>query len=71
MKRFRHPRGVWTCVSRDGTAPRWIRIGTVTYYPDGAEVIRLDALPVNATMHVSDDEPGAVVVSAPAEGSAR
>lgn len=47
---------VYTVVERNNRN-LWLRIGTAFVNRDGSLNVRLDALPVNGTLHVRDSEP--------------
>jgi len=49
-------KSVYTIVDRSGKA-FWVRIGVGFTNRDGSLNLRLDAIPVNATLHVRDWEP--------------
>lgn len=43
---------VYTVVEREGGKSFWVRIGEAKVNLDGSLTIKLDALPVNGTLHV-------------------
>lgn len=47
---------VYTPVERGGRT-NWVRVGTAFPNRDGSWNIKLDALPVNATLHMRDADP--------------
>jgi hypothetical protein len=48
---------VYTIVDRGGGKSFWVRVGVGFTNRDGSLNLRLDAIPVNATLHVRDWEP--------------
>ncbi len=56
-------KAVYTIVERPNAKSRWVRIGIGFVNHDGSVNVRLDAMPVNGTLHIRDhrrleDSPG-------------
>ena len=60
------PKAVYTVNERGGHT-HWLRIGIAFVNRDGSLNVKLDALPVNGTLHIRDADPKD---SEPAEASA-
>ncbi len=47
-------KAVYTIVERPNAKARWVRIGIGFVNHDGSVNVRLDAMPVNGTLHIRD-----------------
>ncbi len=47
-------KAVYTIVERPGVRSRWVRIGIGFVNHDGSINVKLDAMPVNGTLHIRD-----------------
>ena len=50
------PKAVYTVIER-GSRSHWLRVGVAFVNRDGSLNVKLDALPVNGTLHIRDADP--------------